>query len=505
MKHQTKSINRLLFIALALVLWSCRVDPVIPDYTNDSAYPPPEISLSSNNSIEAAEFRKNETVTGNITSENGLRDLYITLLKKQGDEYEEINKNYRVYETFDGFPNKQEFSLEINIAEKETAAIGIFVTDIYKKTTFHRIAIQRIRGIPPVVTIIPAQIETVEFNGAVSISGTAFSETGLQSIAYALVKKSPYKELSEFQEIAIAPTEKEKNFTFDFVVDNESTDAIAVIVTDTEGYKETVFAHILSITGIPQGRALIFENIEMAAEWENPATPSQPYIFSFEGLALNGTLKNVVTLSDITKSTAGSIDFAFVNFWRNKDLVVIANRGLGFASADRITGGTVGRQVDAPWVTTGTNSTFFKLIPPEMAQEMNLDNFFETTTGNWQTYQELDKLSTFVTGTTNGDKQLLQRLNASSDRGGTPVLQIVDGSYIAIRRKFGNNIKYGIIKVVKAVDDTSTLNEANKILGINSEPGKSQYYTAPNLSGFEYTGVTKLYGEKTKLKIIVQQ
>lgn len=100
---------------------------------------------------------------------------------------------------------------------------------------------------------------------------------------------------------------------------------------------------------------------------------------------------------------------------------------------------------------------------------------------------------------------MLQRLDASSDRTGTARLQIVDGSYIAIRRQFAGNTKYGIIKIVKAVDDTSTLNDQGKILGITSEPGKSQQYRGPDMEGFEYSGVTKLYGKKTTLKIIVQQ
>jgi hypothetical protein len=366
--------------------------------------------------------------------------------------------------------------------------------------------IQNLKGVPPVVMLIPQQIEAVELNGIVSISGTASSKVGLQSIQYALARKSPYLELSPLQTINVTPADKEKNFSFEITVDDERADAIVVIVTDADGYKETAFTDIVTITGIPEGRALIFENIEMAPEWENPFNPSQPYIFSFEGLVVNGQLKNVVTLNDLVNSTSGRIDFAFVNFWRNSSFVPIANRGPGFASADRITGGTVGRQVDAPWLTNvGLNATFFKLIPPEMAVDMDLDNFFDNTYGNWETYQELDKLSTFVTGTGSADKQLLQRLNASSDRTGTPVLQIVDGTYIAIRRQFAGNVKYGIIKVVDAVDDSPALNDQGKILGVTSEPGKSHYYRGPDMEGFEYVGVTRLYGKKTTLKIIVQQ
>lgn len=503
MKH-LKKILYLLISCLFLMAWSCGDEPMAVDYTDNSAYPPPVVTLTST-SLETAEYRKNETVSGNVLSENGLRDLYITLLKNGTEGYEEINKNFRVYQTFDGFPENQEFSLEINISDKETVAIGVFATDIYTKTTVSPLLIERLRGIPPVVTLTPNQIDAVELNGTVNISGSASSQVGLQSIVYALARKSPYLELSDPVSIAVSPTEKEKSFSFEIAVDDERADAIAVIVTDAEGFKETAFIDIVTITGIPEGRALIFENIEMAPEWENPINPSMPYIFSFEGLVVNGELKNVVSLNDLVSASSGKIDFAFVNFWRNSGLVVIANRGVGFASADRITGGTVGRQVDAPWLTLGMNSTFFKLIPPEMAQEMDLDYFFDNTYGNWQTFQELNELSTFVTGTGSGDKQLLQRLNASSDRSGTPVRQIVDGSYIAIRRQFDGNVKYGIIKVISSVDDTPATNDEGKILGVTSEPGKSEYYRGPDIEGFEYVGVTKLYGKKTVLKIIVQQ
>jgi hypothetical protein len=504
-----KRLKGILYTMIAfssLLLWGCNEESVAVDYTDDNAYPPPVVTITSENTLATAEYRKNEIITGVVTSGNGLRDLYVTLLKNGENGYEEINKNYRVYLIFDGFPTSQEFSIEINIADKETAAIGVFGTDIYTKKAQESIVIQNLKGVPPMVTLIPQQIEAVELNGIVSLSGTASSKVGLQSIQYALARKSPYLELSTLKTIDVTPADKEKSFSFEITVDDERADAIVVIVTDADGYKETAFTDIVTITGIPEGRALIFENIEMAPEWENPINPSQPYIFSFEGLVVNGQLKNVVTLNDLVNSTSGRIDFAFVNFWRNSSFVPIANRGPGFASADRITGGTVGRQVDAPWLTNvGLNATFFKLIPPEMAAEMDLDNFFDNTHGNWETYQELDKLSTFVTGTGTADKQLLQRLNASSDRTGTPVLQIVDGTYIAIRRQFADNVKYGIIKVIKAVDDSGALNDEGKITGISSEPGKSNYYRGPDMEGFEYTGVTTLYGKKTMLKIIVQQ
>lgn len=492
---------------LIFMLGACSDEVTQVDYTDDTLFPPPTIFLNSNAEINKAEYKKTEVVTGSINSKNGLRDIYITLLKNSDEgEYEEVNKNYRLYKLLDGFPNEESFNFEIVIADPETKAIGVYATDIYTKTTIFEIKISSLKGVPPVISLNPTSIDEVELNGNVSISGTAFSNEGLQSIEYVLARKSPFIELSQIEHIQLTKGENSKDFNFDIEVNDERADAVAVIVTDVDGVSETMFVDIKTITGIPPGRALIFDNIEMAAEWENPSVPTQPYIFSIEGLMVNGQLKNVVTLNDVVNASSGSVDFGFVNFWRNSDRVVIANRGLGFASADRITAGTVGRQVDTPWLSAvPKKATFFKIIPEEMIESLDLDNFFETTIGNWQTFEQLNQLSNFVTGTGTGDKQLLQRTGASSDRADTPNLQIVDDTYIAIRVEAAGAKKYGIIKVVKAVDDSSALNADKKILGITSEPGKSQYYSGPNQEGFEYAGVTKLYAQKIQLKIIIQQ
>lgn len=499
-----KIFRYILLVALIGSLLHCSREPVAVDHTDDHAFPPPVLKLD-NTELEKVNYKEDATIEGTVESKNGLRDLYITLMKKVEDEYVEIDKNHRVYQSFDGFPENQNISLEINISDKETAAVGVVANDIYTKTTEENVIIGQLIGIPPVIEVSPQQIDEVELNESVTVSGTASSNAGIKSVTYALAVKSPYAELSEPVEISLSPGETEKEFSFEIVVDNDRADAISVVVTDVDDVKETAFVDIHKITGVPEGRALIFDRVEMAPEWENPDKPSEPYIFSFDGVVVNGQLKNILTLNDLIVATSGKIDFAFVNFWRNSNHVTIANRGPGFASADRITGGTVGRQVDAPWLTIDMNSTFFKLIPPEMAEQMDLDDFFENTPGNWETFQELEALSSFVTGASNGDKQILQRIEASSDRASPSELQIVDGSYIAIRRQYDGNVKYGIIQVIEAVDDTKAINEDGKITGINSEPGVSQYYTGPDLDEFEYSGVTTLYGKKCVLKIIVQQ
>lgn len=504
------NIKNIIYILLAMMLTgitACNDDKEAIDYTDDSAYPPPVVTITSPTSLSGAEFKKEQTVTASFESTNGLRDVYATLLKKaENDTYEEIDKSLRVYQSLDGFPNELDASFTINVSDKLTAAIGVFATDIYTKTIMQQVTIGYLVGIPPVITLEPSEIAQVDLNQSLTIKGTASSGTGLSSISYTLIQKSPYLELSTSGNIAVSPSEKEKEFSFSIVINDERADAISVVATDKDGYKETAYVEIKSITGVPEGKAAIFDNIELAPEWESPDNPTQPYLFSFDGVTVGGQLKNILTLQDAVNSSGGSIDFAFVNFWRNSGFVPIANRGPGFASADRISSGTVGRQVDVPWLSVITNNAvFFKIIPSEIVSAMKLEELFETATGNWETYQALEPLSSFVTGTATGDKQCLQRTGASADRTDDVNLQIVDGTYIAIRREYASAKKYGIIKVVKAVDDTPALNNQNKILGVSTDPGKSAYYKGPNQAGFDYIGVTKLYGQKCKLKIIVQK
>lgn len=515
MKRFRQLIYTLLVLNLAAFA-ACNDSQVANDYTDDNAYPAPEIRLSSPTSIDEAEFRQTQTVTGNIVSNNGLRDIYITLLSINNEGVaEEINKNYRVYQLLDSFPNELDFSLEISLTDESTAAIGVFATDIYTKTAIQTIPIHKLKGIPPVLTLSPSEIAQVELNETVSIQGTASSSEGLASITYAIVRKVPYLELSPAQNIDVEPSATNKDFSFEIVVDDERADAISVTATDNGGYKTTSFVEIRSITGIPEGKASIFENIEMAPEWEIPSDagiiPSQPYLFSIEGIQIGNEIKNVVTLKEAVDASSGSIDFAFVNIWRNSSFVPVANRGFAYISAARLSGGPVGRQVDTNWLGGMTkNAVGFRIMTEDIVEAMDLNNFFETTTGNWQTFEALSALDSYVTqAMVNNDANriLKQRTNAGTN--GTCNLEIMSGTYIAFRRvSNGAEDKFGIIKVIEAADDTDATIDgckiADTVTGSNT-PGASAYYTGPGLSGFVYDGVTKLYGRSCKLKIIVQQ
>ncbi|SCD20406.1 hypothetical protein PSM36_1586 [Proteiniphilum saccharofermentans] len=516
MKRCKQIIYTLLALSLAIFA-TCSDGEVAVDYTDDNAYPPPVVNITSPTSLEEALFQQTQMVTGSIESSNGLRDIYITLLKGNADVgYEEISRNNRVFQILDSFPNELDFSLNISLSDASTTAIGVFATDIYTKTTIIPIVVEKLKGVPPRVTLNPSEIDQIELNESVTIEGTASSAEDLASITYALVRKTPYLELSTPGIIEVGSSETEKSFSFDITVDDERADAISVVVTDKEGFRTTAYTDIKSITGIPEGRALIFEDFEMAPEWEIMSNagviPTQPYLFSIEGIQVGNEIKNVVTLKEAVDAPSGSIDFAFVNIWRNSDRVPVGSRGFAYVSAARLSGGPVGRQVDTDWLGGMTkNAIGFRILSQEEATTLNLDNFFETTTGNWETFEALSALDSYVTpAMVNNDINRILRQRTNAGASGNCSLEITSGTYIAFRRVVnGSEDKLGIMKVIEAADDTDATSDdgckiTDPITG-GTTPGASAHYTGPNLPGFVYEGVTKLYGRTTKLKIIVQQ
>lgn len=368
-------------------------------------------------------------------------------------------------------------------------------------------------GIPPEITLNPSEVESINFNGTISVSGTTTSMVGLKSISYVLVRKSPYLELQTVQNVSLTSGINEKEFSFKVTVDNESADAIRVESKDNYDYSSISYVNIKSI----EGRAYVFDNVEMAPEWEIPFTsgviPTQPYLFSIDGIQVGNELKNVVTLKEALDASAGSIDFAFVNLWRNSSFGVIANRGFTYISAARMSGGPVGRQVDTDWLSGITkNAVGFKVITSDIVASLKLDQFFETTTGKWQIFDTelLSALDSYVPASlvsNDANRMLKQRTNAGQN--GTCNLEITSGAYIAFRRVAdGSEDRFGIIKVIEAADDTDATSDGCKIADTitgSTTAGASAHYTGPGLPGFAYEGVTKLYGRSCKLKIIVQQ
>ena len=508
---------------IAALLVNCSDDKEI-DYRDDAAYPPPAITLSSPSSLDEITLGQSLTVGGKVDANNQLRDIYTTILRKRGNAYEEIDRNARVIYDLKEFPTELDFSMNISVTQEDAAAVLVVATDIFTKTDSILINIAHIAGIAPKITVNPTEIASVELNGTVTATAHITSTEGLQSLSYILVQKVPYRELQTPVSVSVS-SEKEKDINISLIVDDENADAIAVVAKDTKGFDRTVFIDIKAITGIPEGRAYVFENVEMAAEFEcnSGASPlpaaNQPYLFSVEGISVGGTLKNVISLSEAINAPSGIVDFAFANIWRNSTVTGSAvnfgrtgNRGFAFVAPARINGGPVGRQIDLPWLASVTKpNTQFKIITSDIVASMKLDTFFETTTGNWETFAALNDLSSFIPAysSSNDLRYVVQRANAGTATAACDLL-IMDGTYIAFRT---GSDKLGIIKVVDAADDTDALaTDGCKIADVTtgngagvSDKSVNALYSAAGLSGFDYTGAAKLYGRKCKLKIIVQK
>lgn len=493
---------------VAALFMACGDDDKATNYLDDNAYPPPTVSLTSETSYSEVDINTNKIVEGTVTAPNGLRNIYGTLLRKTADGYEEIDANKRVHVKLAEFPNTYSFSIEVPVNAEDAGGIAIVANDIYVKQVIQNISIEKITGIPPKITTNPAAIESVELNGSVSLEGVVSSIEGLKSLSYGLVQKSPYLELQDVKNIAVS-NDKEKSFQFSLVVDDERVDAIMIKAVDIRNVEKVHFVDIKGITGIPPGRAYIFDNVEMAPEWENPGDPNQPYIFSIDGVNVNGTVKNVLSLNEAISASSGNVDFMFANIWRNQtNFAYTAQRGFAFVGASRLNGGPVGRQQDAQWLTTMTlNLSNFKIITDVLATSMDLDNFFEDATGNWQTFEALDGLKSYLAASTATTNNLVMwRQGASTDQVDACSHNIKQGTYVAFnRRNIDGEFKWGIIKVLEAPDDSDALKDGCKIDRPASGNGMSAHYSASGLAGFDYSGVTKLYGRKCKLKIIVQR
>lgn len=522
-KHMIRYGAFCLSFLLAASLGGCTDEKPI-DYTDDSAFPPPVVTLSSAASLDDVTIGQTVTVSGSISAPNGLRDMYVTIVRQNGDGYEEISRNTRAIGQLDGFPATHDFLFDITVDQEDAAAILVLGTDIFTKNGSKYIGIGHLSGIAPKITANPAEIASVEIDGEVSVEIAITSTEGLQSVSYVLVQKSPYRELSTPVTVSVSG-DAEKSFTATVTVDNEDADAIAVKATDTKGVSRTIYIDIKKITGIPEGRAYIFDNVVMAPEWECYSTaspkpvPSQPSLFSIEGVQTGGNLKNVLSLSEASVASSGKIDFSFVNIWRNTNpsdagfLNRLSFRGFAFVSTSRASGGPVGRQLDTSWLTAVdiTSHTQLRIIPDATATAMDLDNLFATATGNWETFQALNALDEFVNAYGNGtDYRILsQRLVGSPTS--IHIQQIFDGTYIAFRT--GAN-KLGVIKVVTAADDSDAIDANGKVIDVTSGLGignttenktVAAFYSGPGLAGFDYYGAPLLYGRSCTLKIIVQK
>ena len=95
MKQYIKNIM-ILILALpwGLLLTNCSDSE--SDYSDDNAYPPPTVELTSPSEIDVVEYNSTVTVSARSFSAVGIHSIYATLLKMdENGEYEEINATER--------------------------------------------------------------------------------------------------------------------------------------------------------------------------------------------------------------------------------------------------------------------------------------------------------------------------------------------------------------------------------------------------------------------------
>ena len=79
--------------------------------------------------------------------------------------------------------------------------------------------------------------------------------------------------------------------------------------------KEEKIINIEGLEGVDNNVALVFNDIEMAPEWEHSTEPDQPYIFSIEGIMIQGVQKHVLSLKEIKGygSKANGVDLSLIH------------------------------------------------------------------------------------------------------------------------------------------------------------------------------------------------
>ena len=509
MKQYIKNIM-ILILALpwGLLLTNCSDSE--SDYSDDNAYPPPTVELTSPSEIDVVEYNSMVTVSARSFSAVGIHSIYATLLKMdENGEYEEINATERQRLKIDTLQTDMtlEFDLNVKVNTREAAGILVTSTDVLTKTAQKVIPIKKITKLPSQIFTEPSDFPVLVPNEEVSLSVVIRSAVGIKSIKHTLCNKV-LGDLKEYTTIPVSGNPLEMEFILKTVVDNKDTNGIKIVVEDIEGGREEKIINIEGLEGVDNNVALVFNNIEMAPEWEHSTEPDQPYIFSIEGIMVQGVQKHVLSLKEIKGygSKANGVDFAFINIWRNPSFVAVKNRGFSYVSASRINGGPIGRAYDVnDWIKpagVATNKTLFTLIPDDKVTDLGIDVMMANAASDVKTFEALNVLESIAKG---GADMLMQRVNASDGYPNDPCsLQIKDGSYIAFVTAAG---KYGVIHVIEAANDMDALVAGGcKIAtptGVVGSQGPA--YSGAGITGLTYDGVALLYGRTCKLKIVVQK
>ncbi len=223
------------------------------------------------------------------------------------------------------------------------------------------------------------------------------SAVGIKSVKHTLCNKV-LGDLKEYTTIPVSGNPLEMEFILKTVVDNKETNGIKIVVEDIEGLKEEKIINIEGLEGVDNNVALVFNNIEMAPEWEHSTEPDQPYIFSIEGIMVQGVQKHVLSLKEIKGygSKGKQCRLCFHQYMEKSEFVAVKNRGFSYVSASRINGGPVGRRYDVDdWIKpagVATNKTLFTLIPEDKVVDLGIDAMMANAASDVKTFEALNVL-----------------------------------------------------------------------------------------------------------------
>ena len=507
MKSYIKNITAIWILSLVwgVSVTSCSDDDA--NYSDDNAYPPPTIELTSPTEIDAVEYNSTFTISAKSFSAVGIHSIYATLIKTDiNGGYEEISVADRQRLKIDTLETDMALDFDLNIKVNKREAVGVVVvsTDVLEKTTQKIIPIKKITKLPSQLFTEPSELPVLIPDEEVSISIVIKSEVGIKSVKHTLRNKAQ-GDLNPYTDIPVAGAPLEFEFILKTIIDNKDADGIKIVVEDVDGVVEEKIITIAGIEGIDSNIALIFNDVVMAPEWEHSTDPNQPYLFSIDGMKVNGAQKHVLSLNEIKRygSSANAVDFSFVNIWRNPSFVAVKNRGFSFVSASRLTGGPIGRAYDVnSWIKpagVATNKTLFTLIPSDKVTSLGIDVLIEGAASDVRTFEALAGLQSIAKS---GADMLMQRTDASENYPEPCAVQIEDNTYIAFVTAAG---KYGIIHVIEAADDTDALVAGGSKIANPTGVTAGPAYSGPGITGLSYDGVALLYTRPCKLKIVVQK
>ncbi len=363
---------------------------------------------------------------------------------------------------------------------------------------------------PPAISLTsPASINSVELGQSVNISGSVSTSMGIRDMYFVQAENATeggLKEIGNRTYLNINRIVNDTTFSVDVKITEKTTSHIIMVATDVLTKKTAQNIEVDEVIVVNRDVVYIYKNIELAPEYERPASPVQPYLFSTEGVTVNGVMKNVLTLAEVKANGGIGVDFALINVWKNTQTDPptassrLGQRGFTFCDVSQLSRGPIGRQCDAEWFPK-SDTCCMMIIPPATAQAFGLDALFNNAKADDPTvYQTLNQLSGM--GMKVGTNYYVNKLSgASADRTDALVENLKAGSYIAIRRENNKDFKYGIIQIVDPGNDSDALDANSKIIGDDY----TKWYTGPELSGYTYNGVAKLYGRKCKFNIIVQK